>query len=136
MSDLLPIVTANLLDRPAIIFSTREGNHVQKVSLNGANVENYTNPLRYCYIAIPGVEHYDYCIPIPLKAAAVESTVEDQAGCCNTELDGKKGRSSSDLKISGCRFHCHDNIPYGRFRFTFICCFTLRSTQPGSYCDG
>ena len=34
------------------------------------------------------MEHYDYCIPITSMATGLESTVEDQAGCCNTELDG------------------------------------------------
>lgn len=61
LSDMLPMVTANLFGRPAILFSSREGNELCIVETDNTQADSRGEPLRYCYLAVPGIEHYDYC---------------------------------------------------------------------------
>lgn len=62
LSDLFPMAAANLFNRPAIIFSSRKGKEVDYVSTDMDPSESDKEPLKYCFLALPGMEHYDYCV--------------------------------------------------------------------------
>ena len=65
MSDILPLATANVYKRNITIYSSRLNNPVINIvqDLESRQEIEQTNDLKLAYLAFPGFEHYDACVP-------------------------------------------------------------------------
>ena len=61
--DLLPLAIANLFERKVVIFSSDPDVCVQNIAVDeNVTQPNKSSPLCYVFYAIPGHEHYNYCV--------------------------------------------------------------------------
>ncbi|MCG8048777.1 MAG: OTU family ubiquitin thioesterase, partial [Candidatus Thiodiazotropha endolucinida] len=108
MSDVLPLATANMLQKNITIYSSRLNNPIINVVPNlGTPVETDTTNIKLAYMAVPGFEHYDSCIQIKEKRitnvqSSFETTTKETEVCTDSEIPAAKtptkGLHSSSTK--------------------------------------
>ena len=59
VSDLMPIVMSNILERSVIIYSSNPHSPVIRIDYEGYTTNT---PLKYAYMDIREHEHYNYCM--------------------------------------------------------------------------